>query len=221
MPVPITEDEKSNLLLKISGLFIQYGFDNISMDEVSRRIKLSKATLYKYFISKEDIVREMVKQLILHLKGVQLTTDQGIEGVLQGLSAVYFKAAVASAFASSRFLDDLESKFPAMYTAYNKAWQDVWDRFIFFYENARKEGYCRDISISLVAQQLQRTLPAVMNTGYIIDNQTTLPIVVKDYYQLLLCQVIHPDYMAVIEQGETYDFLDQLLKVLKNSFLAQ
>ena len=68
MPLPISEDEKIRLMYQIFSLFVQYGFDGISMDEVAKRVKVSKATLYKYFKSKEDIVRDMVNEMTAHLE---------------------------------------------------------------------------------------------------------------------------------------------------------
>ena len=89
MPSPLTEEKKDSLKRKIMLLYLKYGFDGISMDEIAARLHVGKPTLYKYFKSKEEIVREVERFAMERLTGVPLSTEGGIEDVLQGLSLLY------------------------------------------------------------------------------------------------------------------------------------
>lgn len=55
MPKPISADERRQLLIQIFSIFVKNGFEDINMDEIAGRIRISKATLCKYFRSKEDL----------------------------------------------------------------------------------------------------------------------------------------------------------------------
>lgn len=52
-------DTKKELLIeKISHIFFTKGFQKISMDELALTLKISKKTFYKYFPSKDQIIRD-------------------------------------------------------------------------------------------------------------------------------------------------------------------
>ena len=220
MPLPITDNEKKRMTYQVFSLFTQYGFDGISMDEVAKRIKLSKATLYKYIKSKENIVREMVNELIKHMDAVNFTADNGIEGVLESISLLYFKAVIMAAHISPQFLSDLQDKFPDIYKEYILALESMQKRFEDFYEQAAKKGYCIEISISLVGEQLKLMLPSIINTDYIQKHKTTLPDVIMDYYRLLLHQLISEKYKPQNGQEDRYLAVQELIEILNSRFLT-
>lgn len=219
MPLPITDDEKMCLMHQVFSLFAQYGIEGISMDEVARQIKLSKATIYKYFKSKEDIVREIVNERITQLNAVQLTTDNSINGVLESLSAMYFEGVVTGAYSSSKFITDLGSKFPDILSDYIAALDFTQKRFASFFECAVREGYCKQVSITLVGAQAKMMLPYIIKTDYLNSLNTTLPLAIKEYYKLILCQLLSVEYMNVTTQDSTYLFVDELIEFLNSRFL--
>lgn len=50
-----TEEKRQKIIEIASSLFLESGFEGISMSEISARVGGSKATLYNYFSSKEEI----------------------------------------------------------------------------------------------------------------------------------------------------------------------
>lgn len=49
-------DVRSKIMLSAAGLFKQYGFKSVTMDDVARRSGISKKTLYQHFDNKNKIV---------------------------------------------------------------------------------------------------------------------------------------------------------------------
>lgn len=220
MPLPISDDEKGRLISQIFSLYARHGFGGISMDEVAKQIKLSKATLYKYFKSKETIVRDMVNEITAHLNTLQFTMDGGIDGVLESISAIYFKAVLVAAYSSSKFIADLQGKFPDIYADYIAALDSVQTRFAVFYERATQEGYCKQLSIYLFGDQIKNMLPAIINSAYPNAHDTTLHDVIVEYYKLLLYQLLSAEYMAVVDKDSVYLFVDELVEILESKLLA-
>lgn len=51
------DSETRNRIIEMAGeLFPQYGIKSVSMDEIARRLGMSKRTLYEYFADKEDLL---------------------------------------------------------------------------------------------------------------------------------------------------------------------
>lgn len=53
------DSQLENMLIQIKGLFFEFGIKNLSMDEISRKLGISKKTLYRYVKSKEDLIEKM------------------------------------------------------------------------------------------------------------------------------------------------------------------
>src|ERR1035437_3093749 len=55
-----TQDEKFGPMLEqIKELFFEFGIKNLNMDEISRKLGISKKTLYRYVKSKEDLIEKL------------------------------------------------------------------------------------------------------------------------------------------------------------------
>jgi AcrR family transcriptional regulator len=51
---------KDKILRKAEEMFYQYGYTRVTMDEIATDLSISKKTLYKFFPSKELLLKEMV-----------------------------------------------------------------------------------------------------------------------------------------------------------------
>lgn len=56
----VLNDPKLRAILdRIIELFYEFGIRNLNMDDISRKLKISKKTLYQYFKSKEDLIEKL------------------------------------------------------------------------------------------------------------------------------------------------------------------
>lgn len=55
-----SNDEKyTDILVRTKDLFLEFGLRSLSMDDISRKLAISKKTLYQYVSSKEDLVEKI------------------------------------------------------------------------------------------------------------------------------------------------------------------
>jgi AcrR family transcriptional regulator len=73
---------KASILDAAERLFMQKGFENTSIDDVAKAAKLTKRTLYQYFLSKEDLFYAVA------LKGARLLTFAYENAFNQGETAL-------------------------------------------------------------------------------------------------------------------------------------
>ena len=98
-------DLKNKILSKTEELFMRYGIKSITMDEVARKLGISKKTLYKYVDNKADLIAKVIgvyiereKEIMLDIKSKatdaieeMMMMSQHIHQQLQGMNptAVY------------------------------------------------------------------------------------------------------------------------------------
>ena len=54
---------KERILKQAEQLFLQFGYSKVTMDEIAANLGMSKKTLYKFFPSKEELVREIIYKM--------------------------------------------------------------------------------------------------------------------------------------------------------------
>lgn len=126
--------------------FCQQGFENTSMSEIANRVGGSKATLYNYFSSKEEIFTAVMDSAAAEhfVVGFDiLHENKDIETVLTELGIHYLKAILSPDILAIRNM------------AYSEA--DRSDIGRHFYENGPKRGW-QLISQYLQKQQTQHVL---------------------------------------------------------------
>ncbi len=218
MPLPIREEELDTITKKVYALYAKHGFDGISMDEVSAQTNISKATLYRYFTSKEDIVRGMAQFLIDHLDSVRFGEVNTLEDVTEGVREFYVKSVLIAALSGTYFLRDLEHKFPDSYKECLSAMGAMEDRFSDFYKRAVELGCFRDLPFAFVSKQFGSMLSTILNMDYLEENEMTLSESIQSYYRMFLCQILKEDCLFVTEKEETYAFTEDLANVLLEDF---
>ena len=94
-----TEEKRSEIVRIASDLFNDLGYDRCSMATISERLGGSKATLYGYFPSKEDLLRAVIKceiasefDRIMH----ELVEEEDLRGGLINLGVAYHNKRLSS-----------------------------------------------------------------------------------------------------------------------------
>lgn len=82
---PTIEDGRATILAHAARLFAEYGFEQTSLQEVGRSVGVSKAAVYHYFRSKQEIYDEIVIGLLQglydHVKTAVGETQSGGEPI--------------------------------------------------------------------------------------------------------------------------------------------
>lgn len=107
---------KEKILAEAERLFWKYGVRTITMDDIARRLAISKKTIYQHFADKEDIVYQVVEWHMNHEQNdyCQLK-EQGLNPIEELLQAANMMRQHADKVNPSLFLD-VQRYFP-------KAWE--------------------------------------------------------------------------------------------------
>lgn len=100
MTLELVNIKRQSIVEGATRMFLQYGFNASSMDKIAQAAPVSKATLYKYFDSKDALLAAVIENLCLNLFQVvddASTETESIENTLKK---------IASAFVDLIFSDD-------------------------------------------------------------------------------------------------------------------
>ncbi len=81
----MSEDKelKERILSKTEEMFLQFGYSKVTMEEIASGLGMSKKTIYKYFSSKESLIRELLsnRQCEAESHIDQIWSEEGLDFV--------------------------------------------------------------------------------------------------------------------------------------------
>ena len=175
----ITKDEliKQRLLSIAMQEFMQYGFSRISMDDLALKMGMSKKTLYKYYPSKEEIVKavlELRKQRVGELMSF-IETKVPKHAFGEKIVQVSQKVAESLSEIEPHVMYDLKKSFPLIFEdfdAFKKA--SIVKGFTAALNEGRASGVFRDdIPIELAVHMHLTLISTMMNPEYLATQHYT------------------------------------------------
>ena len=88
-----SETRKKEFLETAIALFIKKGYDVTSINDILKRINITKGSFYYHFQSKEDLVNQVVELFLADIYSITKTITSSSLGALEKLEAVYLEVA--------------------------------------------------------------------------------------------------------------------------------
>jgi AcrR family transcriptional regulator len=123
-------------------LFKVYGFKKVSMREIARKADVSQVTIYNHFGSKDELVREAIKTLILYSLEKYRSIINGEGTFANKLELIVFdKTDLLSQF-QGELMQTVIRNYPEIEQFVEAIWQrEVNQLLIDFFEEGRRQGY--------------------------------------------------------------------------------
>lgn len=189
------QEKRLNIVNKTITLCAQYGFHGTSMDSITSATGVSKATIYKYFISKENLIKEALflfsEQALSSLNVIfsdpTLTLEQKLSERFEILVAL--------------MKDDLFNGcyFQLAYSEFNHT-DDNIAKICSNYKNTRV-NMIKDLltenninNAELKSQQAELIFNGLLATLQITKNTKLIPMAKKMYLNVIFEKINHEHY---------------------------
>ena len=195
---------RTRILEAAGPLFLSRGFVRVTADEIAEHLGISKATLYKAFSGKEEIVREVVRGILNDMGGrVERLVDDGSLGFVEKMVALMSFLGTRMARFEPVFVRDLQKHVPGLWKEVEKFRQDKIARnFKIILESGRREGYFRadvdlDLLLAMFASLVQEFInpAALMRSGR--SPAETFTSVIKVFFQGIVTDKGRRDFSSL------------------------
>jgi AcrR family transcriptional regulator len=188
----VITDEKQKILDESTKIFLKEGFYKTPMDEIARKLRISKKTIYKYFDSKEVLVKDVVHNFLLQNKTIIL-------GILESDSD-----AVTKSF-------NLFQHFGKILINISNKWmEDVQVH----YQNLWKE--IDEFRTRMMLANISKLIDQGKAEGFIADYPTDIIVM---FFISSIRGIINPDFI-IQRKRDAKSILDPTIKLLMNAILT-
>ncbi len=186
----IDPKRQNEWVAKLSPHFRDRGLKNFSMDDMAEVVGVSKATLYKYFSSRDEIVALFIAKKIESSTGfVALLNDEKVDYVKRYRNAIaYFSETIADT--SVLLLADLKDMYPAIYSLIEQFKDYSIEILSGYYKEGIDKGYFSPIHIAVLTAADQQTLNVLSDPAFLQKNNLTLAQAIEAYFEMRLNGVL-------------------------------
>ncbi|MCX6570342.1 MAG: TetR/AcrR family transcriptional regulator [Candidatus Aminicenantes bacterium] len=185
------------------GLFMTRGFIRVTADDLSAELGISKATLYREFRSKEEILREVVREFMTEIIGrVDALIKDDTMGFVERLVALFtFVGGRLSQF-GPLFIRDIQKSAPRVWKEIDDFRRDkIITNFKVILAAGHRQGLFRgDIDMDLLLRMFLKLVEEFVNPAEIVRSgrspAETFESVIKVFFQGILTDSGRKDISA-------------------------
>ncbi|MFB5265695.1 TetR/AcrR family transcriptional regulator [Paenibacillus enshidis] len=209
-------ETRSKLITKLLPYVRKNGFQSLTMDEISKIMSISRATLYKYFSTKEDIVEFIVDSFVKYIHEiVDETTGEQIGVRFQ---QIFEQSVMLIQYLTDVFLKELEGNYPEKYERLRETLKMRENQILDFFNEGMQQGIFNHINGKIIIKQ-DEILREILDVKYLMENNLTVYNIIFDYYNIKKIQLFKPEQLQTLDDGIMMPKIEHMAnKITKNLF---
>ncbi len=186
-------------------LFYQFGIKNLNMDDISRKLKVSKKTLYRYAKSKEDLIEKLFyyddkkwENRIMEINSRDINAIDVLIQVSIVVSEQIGKFDPKIKFEMKKYYESVFHSFMQKKQSY------IFDHLSANIEKGIAQGLYRDdLNIELVAGLYVRNLVDMHNKDFCFVENITFEEIFKTMFENHIRAISTPEGIAYFERRKS------------------
>jgi AcrR family transcriptional regulator len=186
------EEEKEKIFEYAIDKFLREGFYKTTMDDLASQLRMSKKTIYKYFPSKDELVKEVIFSFLSSRAAqIKAIVDSDENAVSKFFKLVEYLGSMIIKF-SDKWIYDIQHYTPAL-------WKEI-DKF----------------RTKMMYANLMKIIRQGINEGYFVDKP---PEIVVTIFVSSVRGTVNPDFI-MNNKFSVVTALDTTLEILMNGIMS-
>ena len=196
---------------KLIPIIRTQGFQSLTIQDIAHLMNLSRASLYNYFSSKEDIIMELAHFCIEYIyEAGQTISNEELSYPIR-LQKVFEQAVFSAFYSSDIYLEDLKRNCGHFYEKKMQSRKEHWSAIQTFYRKGMEAGIFNALNPTILMMQDETVLKKLLNTTFLYEEELSLKQALFDYYEAKKFQVLKPENLHAAETEDTEKMVDRIL----------
>ncbi len=158
-----------------------------TMDDVAKRINISKKTLYQVFENKEDMLLALADYSFADIKKSEKKILENQEmDILEKIKSIMIVLPERYQNIGLSNLYQLQEKYPHIYKKVASYLETDWDATIYLLEQGIAEGKIKPISIPILKGIVEGTIQHFMASSILVENGISYEQGLEEMIQILI-----------------------------------
>lgn len=206
------ESIKGKFVIKLLHPFRTGGFQHIRMDDIAKYMDLSKATLYKYFPSRDEIFERLTDIFITYIIKDEERLPEDHPIYINGFQSSFAQSLIIANYGTEVFFQDMREVYPELMAKIDVAVSLRNEKLQKFYEQGMGVGAFNRLNANLLILQDDLMFRNLLDPVYLMKNNLTLRNAIHDYYQIKKLQIFSPELYANTDDAKMLERIDYLVR---------
>jgi AcrR family transcriptional regulator len=199
---------------KIKPVIRKTKFSQLRIDDILKHMDISKATLYKHFSTRDEIIQAVVEHYIVYqLEGDAIVQNEAVS-FAERFQKTYEQSLKSVIYVSDLFLEDLKEVYPNLLENLLMAQLNRNKNLQAFFESGMEQGLFNRLNAALFMVQDDAVLRRIMEPTFSIQYDITLRQALFDFYKLKKYQLFKPEYLNTTEDSVMEKEIVQILQTI-------
>lgn len=185
------DEEKQKILDESTKVFMREGFYKTPMDEIAKSLKISKKTIYKFFDSKEILVKEVVRNFLQQNKVIiQNILGSDDDAVTKAFNLFQHLGKILLSV-SNRWIGDLQVHYQALWKEIDEFRTKMMlanvSRLI---NQGKAEGFIMDYPTDIIVMFFVSSVRGIINPDFIIQRKLEPETIMDPTISLLMNAIL-------------------------------
>jgi len=181
------EEEKQRIYEFAIEKFLREGFYKTTMDDIADQLRMSKKTIYKYFPSKEELVKAVAFDFIhSRVKQIKEIIDTDSDAVEKFFKLVEYLSSVLIKF-SDRWISDIQLYLPYLWKEIDNFRAKVmYANLMKIIQQGKNEGYFVDKPAEIIVTIFVSSIRGIVNPDFIMNNRFSITTALETTLEILM-----------------------------------
>lgn len=185
-------------LVNTLPFFYKNGIQGPTMNDIAEHLKLSKATIYNYYESKEDLVHDALWIKLKELDTFRdLLEDESKDFVERYFEGVNYCASCLTGM-SEIYLNDLRAFYPKSWASVEYYYQKSVDNLKKYYQLGIEKGIFRPFNTDLMATFDLKFFNMMVDANFLIANRIRIEEAFSEYFNTKFNGILTKRDMAIL-----------------------
>ena len=208
---------RKSYVKRIMNVVRTKGFLSLTISDMAKLMNMSRASLYNYFSSKEEILLEVIEYYLTYIhEADQMIADESLSYQIR-LQKVYEQTVLSALYASDLFMHDLKIGCPALYSRKMKARKERLATVHAFYSQGMEAGIFHELNPTILIIQDEAALKVMTDASFLLKEGFSLKHVLYDYYEAKKVQVLKPEAIEGEADEQIHEVIERILQKLAST----
>lgn len=190
------------------------GFISLTIQDIADLMNLSRASLYNYFASKEDVIMELTNFCTAYIHDASQTISNEELSYPLRLQKVFEQAVLSAFYASDLYLNDLKRSCTHLYEKKMQSRKEHLSTLYSFYRNGMKAGIFNELNPTILIMQDETVIKKLLHPPFLMEEELSLKMALYDYYAAKKFQVLKPEFLNNEGNENVNEMVNRILQKL-------
>ena len=181
-------NEKDDLIMKIAVVVRQKGVNSLKIDDFTKYMDISKATFYKYFKDKNDVINSFVEKYIEN--SINFNECNSISLLNKDLYFIIFQKILYQFTVGSQiFLNDIKELYTDLWEKIQLSIFKRNENIVKIYQNSIEAKILENVNPHLLVLQDELFFSQITQNNFLVTRNLTIQQAIEDYFYLRINQL--------------------------------